>query len=69
MNTADPPPLLLPLPLMARRLRVPTSWLRAEALAGRVPCLRAGRALLFCPAAVEAALARRAGGEEVPCAS
>jgi hypothetical protein len=38
---------------MARRLRVPTTWLRAEAEAGRVPHLRAGSALLFDPEVVE----------------
>jgi hypothetical protein len=43
------------------------AWLRAEAEAGRIPCLRAGRRLLFDVQAVEAALIRRAaerqGGE------
>lgn len=38
---------------MARRLRVPTKWLRAEADAGRIPHLRAGSALLFDPEIVE----------------
>lgn len=38
---------------MARRLRVPTTWLRAEAEAGRIPHLRAGSALLFDPEVVE----------------
>jgi len=38
---------------MARRLRVPSTWLRAEADAGRIPHLRAGSALLFDPEAVE----------------
>lgn len=38
---------------MARRLRVPTTWLRAEAEAGRIPHLRAGCALLFDPEVVE----------------
>jgi hypothetical protein len=38
---------------MARRLRVPATWLRAEAYAGRIPHLRAGRALLFDPEVVE----------------
>lgn len=55
---------LLQLSLMARRLRVTVGWLRAEAEAGRVPCLRAGRRFLFCPEAVERSLAVRAAGEQ-----
>jgi hypothetical protein len=51
---------LLSLPLAARRLRVPAGWLRSEALAGRVPVLRAGRRLLFNVDAVRAALLERA---------
>ena len=38
---------------MARQLRVPATWLRAEAEAGRIPHLRAGSALLFDPEVVE----------------
>ena len=38
---------------MARRLRVPAKWLRAEAEAWRLPHLRAGSVLLFDPEAVE----------------
>ena len=51
---------LLPLNLVARRLRVPVRWLRAEAEAGRVPCLRADNKLLCDLEAVEAALLERA---------
>jgi hypothetical protein len=51
---------VLPLNVMARRLRVPLSWLRAEADAGRIPCLRAGNRYLCDPEAVEAALLARA---------
>lgn len=51
---------LLSLPRMARRLGVTVAWLRDEADAERVPCLRAGRRYLFAPAAVSAALAARA---------
>ena len=54
---------LLPLNRMARRLRVTIAWLRAEADAGRVPCLRAGRQYLFSPEAVEQTLATRAARE------
>jgi hypothetical protein len=51
---------LLSLPRMARRLGVTAKWLRAEADAGRVPCLRAGKRYLFAPPAVERSLAKRA---------
>jgi excisionase family DNA binding protein len=57
---------------MARRLGVTARWLRAEAEAGRVPCLRAGNRYLFNPLAVEQALAQRAAeggvraGTDVP---
>jgi hypothetical protein len=44
----------------AARLGVPAAWLRAEAQAGRVPCLRAGRRLLVNPQAVERVLMERA---------
>ncbi len=55
---------LLPLAPMARRLRVTTGWLRAEADAGRVPCLRAGTRYLFASEAVERVLADRAASEK-----
>ena len=53
-------PKLLPVGPMARRLRVPVKWLRDEADAGRVPHLKAGKAVLFAPEAVEKALLERA---------
>lgn len=56
--------LLLPLGPMARHLRVTTGWLRSEADAGRVPCLRAGNRYLFAPNAVELRLAERAASEK-----
>jgi hypothetical protein len=37
----------LPLYIVARRLGVPANWLRAEAEAGRVPHLKAGRRVLL----------------------
>jgi hypothetical protein len=61
--------LLLPLNRLAARLRLPADWLRDEALAGRIPCLRIGRKLLFSPDAVERALAERAGREVVAMAA
>lgn len=51
---------LLPLNIVARRLRVPVRWLQAEADAGRVPCLRAGNVFICDPDAVESALLERA---------
>jgi hypothetical protein len=55
---------LVPINVAARWLRVPVSWLRAEAEAGRIPCLRAGKAILCDFAAVEAALLERARQEK-----
>ncbi|MFH1268867.1 MAG: DNA-binding protein [Planctomycetota bacterium] len=51
---------LLPVGPMARLLRVPVKWLRQEAEAGRVPCLKADKALLFDPDTVERVLLERA---------
>jgi hypothetical protein len=58
MSTANSQ--LVPINVAARWLRVPAGWLRAEAEAGRIPCLRAGKAILCDFAAVEAALLERA---------
>lgn len=55
---------LLPVGPMARLLRVPVRWLRAEAEAGRVPCLKADTALLFDPDTVERVLLERARATE-----
>ena len=49
---------------MARHLRVTVAWLRDEADAGRVPCLKAGPRYLFSPDAVERVLAERAATEK-----
>ena len=45
---------------MARRLRVPVRWLRAEAELNRLPHVKAERQLLFDPEAVEQVLISRA---------
>lgn len=45
---------------MARRLRVARAWLVEQAVQQRVPHLKAGKRYLFCPEAVEAALAAQA---------
>lgn len=44
----------------AHRLGVPTAWLKREADAGRVPCLRVGRRRMFDLDAVRAELDHRA---------
>ncbi len=49
---------------LAAHFRLPRHWLRQQALAGRIPCLRVGRRFLFNPAAVEEALARLAASKE-----
>ncbi len=54
---------LLTLRMLAQRFRsygLTIAWLKAEAEAGRIPCFRAGRRLLFDAAAVEQALIERA---------
>jgi excisionase family DNA binding protein len=56
----DATKLLVTLPELARRLRVPARWIRQEAEAGRIPHLKAGSQLLFNLGAVETVLAERA---------
>jgi hypothetical protein len=51
---------LVTLPGLSRKLNLPTTWLKAEAAAGRLPALRIGRRILFNLAAVEAVLLERA---------
>lgn len=60
-----PPPETLPVNKAARCLRVPVRWLREEVEAGRVPALKAGRAILVHLPTVATILTRRAAGEEV----
>ncbi|MCE9547390.1 MAG: helix-turn-helix domain-containing protein [Planctomycetia bacterium] len=43
----------------AEEVRVSASWLRREAKAGRFPCVRLGRRLLFRPEAIQQYLAER----------
>ncbi len=53
---------------LARRFRpygLSRSWLRGEAEAGRIPCFKVGRRLLFDADAVERALLERAGQKAV----
>ena len=51
---------LLSLGRMARRLGVTQQWLRDQADAGNIPCLKAGNRYLFNPVAVQEALAAKA---------
>lgn len=51
---------LIRLRKLASQVRLPPAWLKGEALAGRLPCLRVGRTFLFSLSAVEKALAERA---------
>ena len=55
---------------LADRFGLPLAWVKAEAEAGRIPCLRVGRRLLFNPEAVEHVLAERAaqGANQDPSA-
>lgn len=48
---------------LARQLNLSRSWLKAEADAGRIPYLKAGRRRLFNIKAVEKALAKRAAAD------
>ena len=45
---------------LSRRLEIPTTWLRQEARAGRLPHLQAGRQILFDPESVNRVLVERA---------
>ena len=51
---------LLTIRAAARELAIGWRWLREEALAGRIPCLRVGRRILVDLNAVSAELAKRA---------
>lgn len=51
---------LLALHPLSQALNLPASWLRAEAEAGRIPSLRAGRRRLYSLVAVRETLLRRA---------
>lgn len=55
----------LSLSKLAYVLNLPADWLKAEAEAGRLPCLRVGERLLFDRPAAEQALAERAAGERI----
>lgn len=56
----------IPLNALSRRLGLPAAWIKAEAEAGRIPSLRAGRRLMFNPDAVERILIERAKTDTEP---
>jgi len=43
---------------LSRATRLPAAWLRREADAGRLPCIKAGRVRMFDPETVKAALSK-----------
>jgi len=45
---------------LAKELHLPVDWVKNEALAGRIPCLKVGRRFRFNREAVESSLAERA---------
>jgi hypothetical protein len=47
-----------------KRFGLSINWLRAEAEAGRIPCFRVGRKLLFDAEAVEQSFLHRARGAQ-----
>ena len=53
-------PIFITLHALSRRLGLPAAWIKAEADAGRIPSLRAGRRLMFNPDAVNSTLNDRA---------
>jgi len=57
-------PILLSLPALAEALKLPESWIKAEADAGRIPHLRIGNRYRFNREKVVAVLARRAAQGE-----
>ena len=50
----------IPLNVLARRTGLPLAWLKAQAQAKQLPCIKAGRRLMFDPIEVEQVLAERA---------
>lgn len=64
MESTRHPSELLPLSKAARCLSVPTRWLRDEVEAGRLPGLRAGRAILIHVPTLAQLLADRAKAGE-----
>jgi excisionase family DNA binding protein len=59
-QAAETSPKLLSLPALAEALKLPESWIKAEADAGRIPHLKIGKRYRFNRDAVIGALAERA---------
>lgn len=60
MNDDNDDKRLMPIQILARKLGAPSTWLRAEAEGGRLPCVKVGRSLLFDYEVIEATLRKRA---------
>lgn len=60
MSDAASHEVFKPIRHVAAKLGVPVAWLKAEAEAGRIPCLRAGRQILLHLDTVEQVLLDRA---------
>jgi hypothetical protein len=58
--TPDDPAFLVTMPMLCTKLKLPVKWVRREASAGRLPCLRVGHRLLFSVQAVSEFLRLRA---------
>jgi hypothetical protein len=54
---------------VAARLGLPKTWVKSEAEAGRIPCVRAAGRMLFSVAMVERALTERAGADKPEAAN
>jgi hypothetical protein len=61
MEDVSPP--LVGIHGLAACLKLKAQWLKVEALAGRIPCLKVGRHLMFNPEAVALVLKKRAAVE------
>lgn len=64
MQSKPFPTIPLPINEAARYLRVPARWLREEVECGRLPGLKAGRAILIHVPTVSALLAERAKADK-----
>ena len=60
MDSTQTPETFINVRHAAVRLGVPATWLKREALAGRIPYLMAGRTILINPELCKAALLNRA---------
>lgn len=63
MNASENQPIFVSLEQAAPRVGLPYDWLKAEAKAGRIPHIKAGRRILVHLDELEKALRQRATGE------